>query len=97
MNIDDYTVFAQVYFYVFTVPPWHMIAIIVLKITNERQPSIDSYRDVMESFTQNSIVIVQSEPVSRQTAFLSSVLFFLDEPAVEENCPGYTPEQTARA
>jgi hypothetical protein len=69
MNIAAYTLFAQVNFYVFTVPPWHMIAIIALKITNERHLSIDSYRDVMECFTQNSIAIVQSEPVSRQTAF----------------------------
>ena len=67
MNIAAYTLFAQVYFDVFTVPPWHMIAIIALKITNERQLSIDSYRDVMECFTQNNIAIVQSETISRRT------------------------------
>ena len=66
MNIADYTLFAQVYFNGFTVPPWHMIAIIALKITNVRQLSIDSYRDVMECVTQNSNAIVQFEPISQQ-------------------------------
>ena len=69
MNIADYTLFMQVYFDVFTVPPWHMTAIIALKITNERQLSIDSYRDVRECFKQNSIAIVQSEKIFWETAF----------------------------
>ena len=69
MKIAAYRLLAQVYFDVFTVPPWYMIAIIALNITDERQLFIDSYRDVMECLTQNIIAIVQSEPVSRQTAF----------------------------
>ena len=75
MNIATYTLFAQVYCDVFTVPLWHMIAIIVLKMTNARQLSIDSYRDVMECFTQNSIAIVLSESISLQiTSCLSQPL-----------------------
>jgi hypothetical protein len=45
MNITAYTLFSQVICCVFTVPPCRMIAIIALKITNERQLSIGSYRD----------------------------------------------------
>jgi len=52
-----------------------MIAIIALKITNESQLSIDSYRDVMECFTQMPFCLTQGFRCEMRNTCLSLAIF----------------------